>query len=73
MPAPKPVLERFGTALREHRSTRKLTQEGLAAQSGLHRTYIGDLERGRRNASLKVLERLAKALRVTISELLKGV
>lgn len=46
-----------------------LSQEELAARSGLHRTYIGGVERGERNITLKSLERIALALNVTPAEI----
>jgi transcriptional regulator with XRE-family HTH domain len=41
----------------------------LAERAGLHRTYIGDIERGARNLSLENIEKIAKALQISISEL----
>lgn len=46
-----------------------LTQEELAARAGINRTYLGDLERGARNVALRNVERLAKALDVSIASL----
>ena len=59
----------FGRAVRSVRLARGLSQEALAAHSGLHRTYIGGIERGERNLSYANLLRLARALDVSASEL----
>lgn len=61
---------RFGRALRAARLERGLSREGLAELAGLHRTYVGDVERGERNVSLVNIERLARALGVRPSDLL---
>ncbi len=63
------VLSRFGKKLRAIRQKRGLSQEALAEEAGLHRTYVSSVERGGRNISLLNIERLAKALKVKISEL----
>jgi transcriptional regulator with XRE-family HTH domain len=49
-----------------------LSQEALADLAGLHRTYIGSIERGERNISIDNIERLANALDCKVTELLKG-
>jgi len=49
---------------------RGLTQETLAGRANLHRTYVGSVERGERNISLVNVERLARALKLTVCELL---
>ena len=59
----------FGRAVRSVRVERGLSQEALAAHSGLHRTYIGGIERGERNLSYANILRLAQALDVPASEL----
>lgn len=61
----------FAQKLRQIRQMRGLSQEGLADLSGLHRTYVGSVERGERNISIDNMERLAIALEVDITELLK--
>ena len=67
------ILTDFGHRLKAIRSERGLTQEKLAELSGLHRTYVGAVERGERNISLKNIHALAVALDVSLSELLTGV
>jgi transcriptional regulator with XRE-family HTH domain len=60
-----------GLNLARVRHARGLTQEDLADELGFHRTYVGSLERGERNLSLKAVERLADSLRVNPLDLLK--
>ena len=64
---------RFGKAVRIRRSELNISQEDFAERAGLHRTYVSDLERGKRNISLENIERLAKALNLSISELMRRV
>ena len=56
--------------IRRLRRDRNLSQEELADICGLHRTYVGSVERGERNVTLSSLELLAKALRVSVVDLL---
>jgi transcriptional regulator with XRE-family HTH domain len=65
------VLVRFGHRVRELRKKKGLSQEGLALESGLDRSYVGGVERGERNISLENIEKLARALHVHPGELLK--
>jgi transcriptional regulator with XRE-family HTH domain len=67
------VLVAFGGKVRERRLELGLSQESLANSSGLHRTYIGTIERGERNPALVNIARLAQALESTPSELLSGI
>lgn len=60
----------FGERVRYFRKLQKLSQEDLASACDLHRTYVGGIERGERNASLKNVERIAKALNVSFANLL---
>jgi transcriptional regulator with XRE-family HTH domain len=57
--------------MRTVRVSRKLSQEALADACGLHRTYIGSVERGERNISIDNMEKIAAALGVDLQELLK--
>lgn len=66
-------LKKFGDRVRELRKERGLSQEDLAELAGLHRTYIGGIERGERNVALVNILRLAKALNVSPGELLDGI
>ena len=67
------VRVRFGKALRRRREKLGVSQEEFADVCGLDRTYIGGIERGERNVALQNIEKIAKALRVTLSELFRGV
>lgn len=67
------LLRRFGERIRGLREERGLSQEGLAFKAGLDRTYVGGIERGERNLSLLNIGKLAKALDVSLAELLRGV
>jgi transcriptional regulator with XRE-family HTH domain len=61
--------DRLAQALRAARAERALSQEQLADLAGLHRTYVGSVERSERNVSLDNIERLAKALGVDVRAL----
>lgn len=63
------ILQKFGRRVREVRKSKGLSQEELGFQAGIHRTYVGAVERGEQNISLKNIEKLAKALGVKVGEL----
>lgn len=63
-------LARLGAAVRAARLERGLSQEDLADLVGIHRTYVGDVERGQRNVGLRNIVRLANALDLTAADLL---
>jgi len=65
------IQKKFGDKLRELRKQQGFSQEDLALKSGLHRTYISDIERGSRNLSLKNIEKIAKALGLATKSLLE--
>ncbi len=74
MPADaRPLLIAFGTAVRELRMARHLTQEVLADRAGLHVTYVSGIERGLRNASLVNLDRLAVGLGMNLPALMAAI
>ncbi|MDP3675571.1 MAG: helix-turn-helix transcriptional regulator [Novosphingobium sp.] len=64
------VRKRVGANLRRAREAEGISQEELADRSGLHRTYVSGVERGIRNPTVIVLEKIAKALKVKTSSLL---
>ena len=71
--AKKPTArERFATRLREERLAKGLSQELLADLAGLHRTYVGSVERSERNISIDSMERLAQAIGVDVADLLQS-
>jgi transcriptional regulator with XRE-family HTH domain len=69
---PADVLAAFGHAVRGLRLERGFSQERLAEESGLHPRYISDVERGRRNISLRNIERLGVALSVDLPTLMSA-
>jgi transcriptional regulator with XRE-family HTH domain len=66
----KDVLIKFGDKVRLERTKKKLSQEDLADLAGLHRTYIGMVERAEKNITLKNIYKIAKALDIKINDLL---
>ena len=69
VPNRDPILTQVGKRIRNLREGKGISQEVLAEKSGLHRTYIGGVERGLRNPSLKSLNRMAKGLGVGVADL----
>ena len=65
------VLKAFGKAVREARLKTGLSQEALAFECGVHRTYISLIERGGGNATIEVLFRVAKAMELKPSNLIQ--
>jgi transcriptional regulator with XRE-family HTH domain len=64
------ILDRVGLKIRIIREDRGLSQEELGTLAGLHRAYIGQVERGEKNVGLKNLEKIAKALNVSVRVLI---
>lgn len=67
----KNINKSIGVAIYELRNSYKISQEKLAELSGLHRTYISDVERGNRNITIVSLSKIADALHVSLSQLLR--
>ena len=65
----EPILLHFGKQVQVLRKDRNLSQEQLAELAGVHRTYIGMIERAEKNITLYNIERIAKALEVNIKDL----
>ncbi len=68
---PMDVSSRFGVRLRQLRRERNLTQLRMAVDFGIDRSFISDVERGRKSISLPMLEVIALGLKMTLSELLR--
>jgi DNA-binding XRE family transcriptional regulator len=64
----KEILVKFGNKVRQERERLGLSQEKLAARAGVHRTYIGMIERAEKNITLENVEKIAKALGIKISD-----
>lgn len=69
----QPALEVFGASVRQLRLERNLSQEELASLAGLHRTYIGMVERAEKNLTLTSIAKIARALGVPARDLLEGI
>ena len=67
------IAVRFGQAVRKLRREQNISQEELAERCGLHRTYISDIELGKRNVSLENIERIAAAFEQPLSDFFKEV
>ncbi|MBE2287002.1 MAG: helix-turn-helix transcriptional regulator [Prosthecobacter sp.] len=70
MPQPN-ARQRFAANLKEQRLAKGLSQEDLADLCGLHRTYVGSVERGERNISIDNMERFAQALEMPLEKLIR--
>ncbi|MES2524199.1 MAG: helix-turn-helix transcriptional regulator [Gemmatimonadota bacterium] len=69
----KPSLsECFGLLVAERRRDAGMTQEALAAKAGVHRTYVGDIENGRKSPTLERARDIAVALDIALSELIQS-
>jgi transcriptional regulator with XRE-family HTH domain len=66
------ILAAVGKTIAERRRDLGFSQEDLAEEAGLHRTYVGSVERGEKNVSLINLVKIAAALRIPLSRLLDG-
>ena len=64
------INEVFGKKVLERRLSLKISQETLANMADIDRTYLPDIEKGKRNVSLKVVDKIAKALSISLKDLL---
>lgn len=69
LPARMDILRQVGTNLRQARLRRDVSQEVLAIEAGVAMNYVSGIERGIRNPTVKVLDRLAKVLGISVAEL----
>ncbi len=69
--AKEPIMVLFGNNVQKYRKEMHLSQEKLAEFAGLHRTYIGMIERAEKNITIVNMEKIAKALNVQLADLVK--
>ena len=67
------TLRKFGDRVREERLKRSLSQEQLAAKAGVHRKYIGMIERAEKNITLENIQKIAGALNIKLSEIFRDI
>lgn len=67
------IQERFGAYIRILRISKGISQEKLGLETNIDRTYIGDIEKGTRNVSLDIIEKLATYFQIPISEIFKEI
>jgi transcriptional regulator with XRE-family HTH domain len=67
------IRKKLGDRIRKLRSRKGWSQEEFAAISGVHRTYIGSVERGEKNLTISTLHTLAKTLDTSIAQLFRGI
>ncbi len=67
----RPILLGFAKRVRAERKRMGLSQEDFAEKAGFHRTYIGMIERAEKNITLANIEKVSKALKISLSELFK--
>ena len=65
--------EQLGMRIKYLRQNRRWSQEDLALNANVNKNYISDLENGRRNPSLEILERISVAFNISLAELFKGI
>lgn len=66
------IQRQLGMRVRYLRMQKKLSQEDLALEAGINKNYLSDLERGNRNPTVEVLNKIAQALEIPISTLFEG-
>lgn len=70
---PRDIASRFGRRVRELRHARQMTQSEVAVHFGIDRTFLSDVERGRKSVCLPTMEVLALGFGVSLSDLLRGI
>lgn len=65
------ILIKFGQKVREERTKLGISQEELAARAGVHRTYVGMIERAEKNITLQNIEKICKALNIALGDFFK--
>ena len=63
------IKQKLGIVIKKLRMDKSISQENLALQANIDRTYISDIEKGERNISVEILEKLANTLEISISDL----
>ena len=66
------IIKALGQRIRNYRTAKSLSQEKLAELSGCHHTYIGQIERGEKNATVESVEKISLALGISMSTLFEG-
>lgn len=66
------INKQVGRNIRKYRKKKGLSQEELGFEAGLHRAYVGQIERGEKNIGLINLEKIAKALNISVDHLIKS-
>ena len=67
------TLRRLGENLRKFREERAWSQEDMADKAGVHRTYVGGVERGEYNVTVLTLRKFTKTLGITVQDALRGI
>ena len=67
------INKQLGMRIKYLRGLKKWSQEDLALEAGVNKNYLSDLERGSRNPTVKVLEKIAHALGISLEQLFKGI
>ena len=67
------INKQLGMRIKYLRTIKKWSQEDLALEAGINKNYLSDLERGSRNPTVKVLDKIARTLGITLEELFKGI
>ncbi|MFK8008727.1 MAG: helix-turn-helix domain-containing protein [Saprospiraceae bacterium] len=67
------IKSKFGNKVRKIRKSKGLSQENFAGLADIDRTYIADIESGKRNVSIVIVEKIAKAFKISISNLFSDI